>query len=135
MRMAAANVVYAKICLSLLGSVSNENRLPRRPPTRAARPNGRTKLRSRSTPMVCPRKPVSAVAATMAEDVPTAMRMGTPHARTRSGILNEPPDIPTIPATKPVAVVTGRASHKLTVYSCSPYFLDQYPNFPSSFFL
>ncbi|MGD2248158.1 MAG: hypothetical protein PVF58_07100 [Candidatus Methanofastidiosia archaeon] len=69
-----------------------------------------------------------AVAATITDDVPTAILIGTPQTSTINGILKEPPDIPTIPATNPVASVTGIAIHKLTVYSYSSYYLCQNPN-------
>lgn len=65
-------------------------------------------------------KAVKAVIATMIVEVPTATRIGTPHARTINGILKDPPDMPTIPGANPVKLVTGSVSHRFTTYLYSP---------------
>jgi len=57
---------------------------------------------------------MTAVAATIAEDVPTAMGMGTPQSRTIRGTLIEPHEMPTAPASSPANAVIGIVYHKLT---------------------
>jgi polysaccharide deacetylase 2 family uncharacterized protein YibQ len=55
-----------------------------------------------------------AVAATMAEDVSTAIGIGTPQTNTINGILNDPQEIPAAPPAKPASAVMGSVSHRLT---------------------
>ena len=90
---------------------------PSKPPATATTASGIVQVGLKSPLTVCPRKPINAVAATIAEDVPMAIRIGTPQARTIKGILNEPPDTPTMPAASPVAAVVGIANQRLTTYS------------------
>ena len=94
-----------------------ENVAPSKPPITATTASGIVQVGLKSPLTVCPRKPIKAVAATIAEDVPMAIRIGTPQARTIKGILNEPPETPTIPAANPVAAVIGITNQRLMVYS------------------
>ena len=112
---AAPRLVSANSSLSLNGSVFNENRPPSRPPARAAGTRGSAMSGLKSPAIAWPVNPINAVTATMADEVPTAMRMGTPQKSTMSGILKDPPETPIIPAKKPVAAVMGIAVQRFTV--------------------
>ena len=63
---------------------------------------------------------MAAVAPTITDAVPTASFMGMPQARTINGIRKDPPETPTMPATKPVASAKGVATQRLTRISVSP---------------
>jgi hypothetical protein len=66
------------------------------------------------------KKTAVAVIITSVVDVPTAMRMGTPTASTIRGTRKEPPDIPTIPETKPVINTMGMNTNILIKIPARP---------------
>ena len=113
---AASKFVIAKIILSFLPSTLTAIVPPIIPPINAT--ITKTKICSliKSPPNKCPKNPINAVAETNTEDVPTAIVIGTPHNITIKGIKNDPPEIPTAPAKKPIKEIIGIISHKLTVY-------------------
>jgi len=82
-----------KKSFSFFGFVLMEILPPIRHPTTATGATGDAQLGLKSPLSVCPMKPDPAVAATIADDIPTTMRIGMPHARSMSGILNEPAEI------------------------------------------
>ena len=77
MNKAAPNVVYANIFLRFFGFVLSDNKPPRSPPVKAVMPMGMAQDALKSPAAECPTMPIKAVAATMADDVPIATRIGT----------------------------------------------------------
>jgi len=118
--IAASQFVYAKSFLRCVGFVFNVSLPPSNPPTIAIIANGKAHDGLKSPCIACPANPMNAVAAISVDAVPTAVRIGTPHANTISGTRKDPPETPAIPEAKPVKIVIGNATHKLTPYSSVP---------------
>ena len=112
MSNAAMSVVTAKSVFKYFGFVLRAILPPNTPPNIVTIAIGIAQAGLKLPCKACPRKPANAVAATIADAVPTAIRMGTPHANTISGTRNDPPETPTIPEKKPVVIAKGTASHK-----------------------
>ena len=119
--MAAMSVVIANRVFRYLGFALNANFPPIIPPTIARQAVGKAQARLKFPWKACPIKPANAVAATNADAVPTAIRIDTPHTNTIRGTRNDPPETPTIPEKKPVAMASGTVNHRLITYRSSPF--------------
>ena len=93
---------------------------PRRPPMNAEAASGSARRTLKVPPTRWPPSPEAAVNATMSEEVPMAIRVGTRPSNTMAGSLKMPPETPIMPATKPAAAVTGISAGKRTEYCLLP---------------
>lgn len=126
---AASQFVYAKSFLRCLGFVLNASFPPRIPPTTVIMAKGIAHEGLKSPWTAWPANPIKAVTAIKVDAVPTAVCMGTPQAKTISGTRKDPPETPTIPEPKPVKIVTGIATHKLTLYTSAKHRIRMTQNF------
>ena len=93
--------------LSFLISTRVEKCAPRIAPRATLKAAGNAKFQSTPVLRPCPRKPSVDENRTITEFVAKAMRRGTPPKITNKGTINPPPEIPTIPATNPIAKIKG----------------------------